>query len=212
MTANRLGVLVCVRGGRGLDISLCAGVDVHGRAGAPVRAAAAADHLLPVGGRHRRLLRQRRADRQSEQRRGARDADVFDAGRRADHREPAACRALAHARCASIRLPASRTPRPRVRVRSDYGVPLFVERTMFWDSRAYAGHTGSAVEQPSTDWFFAEGSQGFFDTFLLVINPNGAPTNVTFHISAREQKPRSWRPCTSSPITRLTVPSVESRG
>ena len=48
---------------------------------------------------------------------------------------------------------------------------------MFWDRRATTrGHTGSAVAAAgATDWFFAEGSQGFFETFVLVINPNAAP-------------------------------------
>ena len=91
------------------------------------------------------------------------------------------------------------------------GVPLLVERTMFWDSRAYAGHTGSAVEQPSTDWYFAEGSQGFFDTFLLVINPNATPTDVTFTY-LRENEAPVVQTLTVGPYTRMTVPSVDVEG
>jgi autotransporter-associated beta strand protein len=67
-----------------------------------------------------------------------------------------------------------------VQVTSESGVPLMVERSMFWDNTYYAGHTGSAVEQPAQDWLFAEGSQGFFDTFVLVANPHATPTDVTF--------------------------------
>ena len=62
-------------------------------------------------------------------------------------------------------------------VRSDSGVPLVVERTMFWDKSWYAGSTGSSVDKPAKDWFFAEGSQGFFQTYVLVINPNASPTD-----------------------------------
>jgi hypothetical protein len=59
-------------------------------------------------------------------------------------------------------------------------VPLVVERTMFWDRASYyGGHTGSAVQQPETRWYFGEGSQGFFDTYLLLANSGAAPTNVT---------------------------------
>jgi autotransporter-associated beta strand protein len=67
-----------------------------------------------------------------------------------------------------------------LQVRSDRGLPLAVERSMFWDPRSYAGHTGGAVSRPSTNWFFAEGSQGFFQTFVLIINPATTPTDVTF--------------------------------
>ena len=44
------------------------------------------------------------------------------------------------------------------------GLPLAVERTMFWDRAThYGGHGGSAVESPASRWYFAEGSQGFFE-------------------------------------------------
>jgi hypothetical protein len=65
-------------------------------------------------------------------------------------------------------------------VTSESGVPLMVERTMFWDATSRAGHTGSSVEQPARDWLFAEGSQGFFSTFVLVANPHDTATDVTF--------------------------------
>ena len=67
-----------------------------------------------------------------------------------------------------------------VRVTSEDGLPLLVERTMFWDATSYAGHTGSAIDEPKPDWFFAEGAQGFFDTFVLVVNPTATAADVTF--------------------------------
>ena len=63
------------------------------------------------------------------------------------------------------------------------GLPLAVERTMFWDQAThYGGHGGSAVQAPARRWYFAEGSQGFFDTWLLLANPGEAPATmqVTF--------------------------------
>ncbi len=56
---------------------------------------------------------------------------------------------------------------------------LVVERTMFWDQSYYGGHTANAIARPERQWTFAEGFQGFFDTYLLIANANAAPTNVT---------------------------------
>lgn len=64
-------------------------------------------------------------------------------------------------------------------VESTTGVPLVVERTMFWDANRYGGHGGKAVDQPATTWYFAEGSQGFFDTWLLLANSSIQPAIVT---------------------------------
>jgi uncharacterized repeat protein (TIGR01451 family) len=64
-------------------------------------------------------------------------------------------------------------------VASTSGLPLAVERTMFWDARAYGGHTETAVQAASTRWLFAEGAQGFFETFVLIANPQTSPADVT---------------------------------
>jgi autotransporter-associated beta strand protein len=89
-------------------------------------------------------------------------------------------------------------------VSSDSGAPLFVERSMFWDKSRYAGHTGTAVDQPARDWFFAEGSQGFFETFVLVINPNTSPTDVTFTFFFENETP-VVKTYTVGATTRLTL-------
>lgn len=65
-----------------------------------------------------------------------------------------------------------------VEVRSLDAIPLAVERTTTWDTRRYGAHASSAVSSLSTRWFFAEGSQGFFDTFLLIVNPGADPAEV----------------------------------
>jgi subtilisin-like proprotein convertase family protein len=63
-------------------------------------------------------------------------------------------------------------------VHSTQGIPLAAERTMIWDTSGYGGHGGTAVA-PSTRWLFAEGAQGFFNTFVLMANDNASPVDVT---------------------------------
>ena len=58
-------------------------------------------------------------------------------------------------------------------------IPIIVERSMYWDGTYYGGHAGSSVPAPATTWLFGEGSQGFFDTYVLLANANAAPANVT---------------------------------
>jgi hypothetical protein len=64
-------------------------------------------------------------------------------------------------------------------VESPGGLPLAVERMMTWDGSSYGGHGGTAVETLSSRWYFAEGSQGFFDTYLLLVNPGPEAAQVT---------------------------------
>jgi autotransporter-associated beta strand protein len=63
-------------------------------------------------------------------------------------------------------------------VRSLGGAPLLVERTMSWDATGYGAHTDHAAEALSTKWYFAEGSQGFFQTYLLLANPQAAANSA----------------------------------
>ena len=70
------------------------------------------------------------------------------------------------------------------------GLPLAVERTMFWDQAThYGGHGGSAVEAPANRWYFAEGSQGFFDTWLLLANPGDAPATMQVSFLREHEAP-----------------------
>jgi autotransporter-associated beta strand protein len=68
---------------------------------------------------------------------------------------------------------------PSVQVASDQKLPLIVERSMFWDTSGYGGHTANAVAKPEMKWILAEGFQGFFDTYLLIANANATPTTTT---------------------------------
>jgi hypothetical protein len=63
-------------------------------------------------------------------------------------------------------------------VHSTNAVPLAVERTMSWDARGYGGHGGGATA-PALEWLFAEGSQGYFDTYLLLANGGTVDSHVT---------------------------------
>jgi autotransporter-associated beta strand protein len=93
---------------------------------------------------------------------------------------------------------------PSVVVVSDQGLPLAVERTMFWDATHYGGHTANAVAGPATRWLFAEGAQGFTNTFLLLGNPNDASVDakITF---LRENEPPVTDTITLEPKSRTTV-------
>jgi hypothetical protein len=60
-------------------------------------------------------------------------------------------------------------------------VPIIVERAMYASAAGTfaAGHDSAGVTSPSPNWFFAEGATGgYFDTFILLANPNGSPAEV----------------------------------
>jgi hypothetical protein len=87
-------------------------------------------------------------------------------------------------------------------VTSTSGLPIVVERTMRWDATGYGAHTEKATAGPASTWYFAEGSQGFFDTFLLLSNPNpsantasvdfllesGATVNVSYPLEPTQRR------------------------
>jgi hypothetical protein len=62
------------------------------------------------------------------------------------------------------------------------GGPIIVERSMYLsrpEQPFAAGHDAAGVTQPRNHWFLAEGATGnFFDTYVLIENPNPAPTTV----------------------------------
>ena len=82
--------------------------------------------------------------------------------------------------------------------------PLIVERTMRWDTSGYGAHTEKAVGGPSTTWYFAEGSQGFFSTYLLLANPNNAANTATVQF-LRENSTPIVRTYNLAPNSRFTV-------
>jgi hypothetical protein len=63
-------------------------------------------------------------------------------------------------------------------------LPIMAERSMYFgttSTRLWSGGTESAgVTSPIEHWFFAEGATGgFFDTFILLSNPQSTPAHVT---------------------------------
>lgn len=64
-------------------------------------------------------------------------------------------------------------------VTSMEGLPLIVERTMRWDATGYGSHTEKAVSGRAQAWYFAEGAQGFFSTYLLLSNPESQRATAT---------------------------------
>ena len=89
-------------------------------------------------------------------------------------------------------------------VASTDGLPLVVERTMRWDNSGYGAHTEKASPQAASTWYFAEGSQGFFSTYLLLVNPSTTinTAQVTFF---REGSTAVTKSYDVAPLSRLTI-------
>jgi len=91
---------------------------------------------------------------------------------------------------------------------STSGVPLVVERTMWWDGSGYGASTEKAGTEGSATWYFADGSQGYFHTYFLLFNPNVMPTvaHVTYLMEGGEAIQRDY-PVPAG--TRVTVDANE---
>ena len=83
-------------------------------------------------------------------------------------------------------------------------LPLVVERTMSWDRSGYGAHTEHATDGSSTTWYFAEGSQGFFHTYLLLANPQSTANRATVQY-LREGTTPLTRSYPLLPTSRLTL-------
>jgi hypothetical protein len=84
------------------------------------------------------------------------------------------------------------------------GAPLVVEQSTFWDDTSYGSHGASAIEGARNKFLFSEGSQGFFETFLLLANPNGTEADVTVSFLREGNIPLS-KPFTLAPNSRTSV-------
>ena len=85
------------------------------------------------------------------------------------------------------------------------GVPIFVERTMYWNGRR-GGHNAGGVEAPQTTWYLGEGATGnFFSTFILLVNPNPSAVSVTVRLLSDDAAPVDF-PYTVGGNSRLTIP------
>ena len=84
------------------------------------------------------------------------------------------------------------------------GLPLVVERTMWWDGRGYGAHTEKAGTAAASTWYFAEGSQGFFHTYFLLLNPHAVDTiaHVTYLLEGGAAVQRDY---TVTALSRRTI-------
>jgi hypothetical protein len=75
---------------------------------------------------------------------------------------------------------------------------------MSWDRSGYGAHTEHATDWASMTWLFAEGSQGFFHTYLLLTNPQTTSNvaSVTYLLEGGAQVHRTYP---LAPSSRLTV-------
>jgi hypothetical protein len=89
-------------------------------------------------------------------------------------------------------------------VTSTSGVPLVVERTMRWDATGYGSHTETATDGAAFDWYFAEGAQGFFSTYILLANPDASP-NVAMVTYYREGASAVVRSYDIPALSRVTI-------
>jgi hypothetical protein len=64
---------------------------------------------------------------------------------------------------------------------------------------------GEAVGQTRLKWQFAEGAQGFFHTFLMVLNPNAAATTATVTFLLEGGGGQVVRDFPMAPMSRLVV-------
>jgi hypothetical protein len=89
-------------------------------------------------------------------------------------------------------------------VASSSAVPLMVERTMWWDATGYGASTEKASAGAASQWYFAEGSQGFFHTYYLLLNPHAIDTvaHVTYF---PEDGPALQRDYTVQATSRRTI-------
>jgi hypothetical protein len=75
---------------------------------------------------------------------------------------------------------------------------------MRWGEGGYGAHTEQAVGGTALDWYFAEGAQGFFSTYLLLANPQTAANNATVTY-LRENAPAIVRTYPLAAKSRFTV-------
>jgi hypothetical protein len=77
-------------------------------------------------------------------------------------------------------------------------VPISVERSMYINSNPdparpfEGGHESAAVAEAKTEWYVAEGqASDFFSMYVLLANPNAAPTDVTLRYLMPGRAPTS---------------------
>jgi hypothetical protein len=96
-------------------------------------------------------------------------------------------------------------------------LPLAVERTMRWDASGYGTHTEKAIHGSGAQtWYFAEGSQGFFETYFLLANPGDTNNDAIVEMFSEEGGLVATRQYSLAPQSRLTIyagdiPALQNR-
>lgn len=100
-----------------------------------------------------------------------------------------------------------------VSVKVEASVPLVVERSMYFDYKGVReGSNSVAAPNPSRSWYLAEGyTGGGFDTYLLLMNPNGAETGVILEFMLAEGESVK-KGITLPPDSRTTVWLNQEKG
>lgn len=61
----------------------------------------------------------------------------------------------------------------------DSDAPIIAERAMYFGPLWEGGHASAGASEAARSWFHAEGATGsYFDTYILIGNPNTVPANV----------------------------------
>ncbi|MFH1140718.1 MAG: glycosyl hydrolase family 18 protein, partial [Chloroflexota bacterium] len=92
-------------------------------------------------------------------------------------------------------------PNAAFSTRVDSDLPVIVERAMYF---GYDGHASAGVNAPSRVWYLPEGFTGGMDTWILVMNPNPAPTTATISF-LKEDGSVEKRTFQMNPSSRLNV-------
>lgn len=93
-------------------------------------------------------------------------------------------------------------PNHAVSIKLDSDQAIYAERAMYF---GHDGHTSTGARSTAKTWYFAEGSTDvFFDTWLLVMNPNDAPAklSVTYYKSDGSVVNKDY---TATPMSRLNI-------
>ncbi len=95
------------------------------------------------------------------------------------------------------------------------GQPIAVERTMRWDRTGYGAHGEKASDGTALTWYFAEGSQGYFNTFLMLANPgptaNQASVEFLFEDGSSITKTYALKPTSRFTLFAGDVPELIDR-
>jgi len=81
-----------------------------------------------------------------------------------------------------------------------------VDRQVSWNASGYGAHAETALSQPSTTWYLAEGAtHGDFDLFYLIQNPGGQPADVTVRYLRPAPRPPLEQTYRVEPRSRFTI-------